>query len=179
MLRIHKCNQCGEILKDDYMQFFIRVYCPCWFLHGRRPDQLMEQARQGHLDSLEKLLRIDKAIVRDENIAQLIHQTSTQRNLLKYDSLMAAYSGSPNKKISLSKVKASCAGFISTISLLFGNRLYEPDLRALFNAVAVDFGHHEQIDEDIPADPASFSKAILRERKFWINNIFHLPDKTI
>lgn len=172
-------KQLDEIFQDDYMKFFIRVYSPCWFIHGKRPDELMAQAREGHLDSLKKLLQIDKAIIGDVSISQLFHQLSTQKNKRKFDALVSALAGSPNKKTSIGRIKTNCAGFISVISEFYGHRLYEPDLRALFNAVAVDYDRHEQIDEDIPADPATFSRAILRERKFWINNLFTLPDKTI
>ena len=168
-----------EILKDDYMKFFIRVYAPCWFLYGKRPDELMSRAREGHMDSLKKLLQIDKAIVADESIGQLFHEYSTQKNKRKFDALVSALANSPTKKISIGRVKSNIAGFISVFSEKCGHRLFEPDLRALFSAVAVDYGRYEQIDEDIPVTPATFSQAIRREREFWENNLFPKPYKTI
>lgn len=43
--------------------------------------------------------------------------------------------------------------------------LEEPDIRALFDAVAQDNGL--EMDADIPESPEAFYKAIYRARKFW------------
>ena len=63
------------------------------------------------------------------------------------------------------------AGFISVISTAFGEkfRLREPDIRALFDAVAKDSGKGD-IDTYLPDSPESFVKAIQREAKTELPN---------
>ena len=52
--------------------------------------------------------------------------------------------------------------------------LNEPDIRALFDAIHLDSGK-EGYDPDLPMHPETFSKAIQRERAFWLEKFS--PDK--
>jgi hypothetical protein len=64
-------------------------------------------------------------------------------------------------------MKIFFAGHISLISAVFGQRLTEPEIRSLFDAIARDEGKGE-IDTDLPESPEAFSRAIHREIPFWI-----------
>ena len=48
--------------------FFLRVFIPCWLLYGKFPSQLLRQARQGNITALDKLIRLDNAIIFDRKI---------------------------------------------------------------------------------------------------------------
>lgn len=46
-------------------QFFMRVWWPCWILYREYPPRLLRSARLGNLDSLDRLLRLDKRAIAD------------------------------------------------------------------------------------------------------------------
>jgi hypothetical protein len=56
------------------VQFALWVWLPCWYETRRAPVQLLRDARQGDMDALETLLRIDKAVVHDSRISAHVHR---------------------------------------------------------------------------------------------------------
>ena len=153
---------------DPEMIFFFRVFVPCQLLYGDLPSRLLRSARLGNIDALEKLIRIDKSIIHEPKISAFLHKEGSKINKSKYNHLVDCLKKGPKSKITLKTVKMNFAGFISVISTAFGDkfRLKEPDIRALFDAVAKDYGKGD-IDIDLPDSPETFGKAIQRERKFW------------
>ncbi len=150
--------------------FFLWVWLPCWYETGEAPVFVYRKARQGDMDALDALLRIDKAVMRDRLIAQHIHEAQLE-NPARTTFFQKAMQGDPRKQLTKKKVKCTAAGLISNVSEAMGQRLLEPEIRDLFDAIAQDEGKG-RIDTDLPESPEAFSKAIQRERKFW--NI--LPD---
>jgi hypothetical protein len=48
----------GDPLGAAENQFFMRVWLPCWMLYGEHPPRLMRRARQGDMNALQDLLRL-------------------------------------------------------------------------------------------------------------------------
>ncbi len=152
-----------ELLVPE-VQFVLHVWVPCWYETGQHPVQVLRKARAGDLDSLEAILRIDKAACQDKRIAQEILE-ARWANPARWERLSRAIEGDMVRKLSMKKVKCSLAGLISNVSERLGGRLSHIEIRDLFDAVSKDSMGH--IDLDLPDDPAAFRKAIYRERKFW------------
>jgi hypothetical protein len=156
------------------MLFFYRVCIPCWLLYRQFPPTLLRSARTGNIDSIEKLLRLDSSTIHDPKIAEIYHQEQSKKNKSVYDLMAQSLDKSPRAKITLQKIKMNFAGLLSAYSSAFGQRLTEPEIRALFDAISRDSGKGD-IDTDLPDGSEVFSKAIQRERKFW--SIIPQPDK--
>ena len=165
-----------KLLKQPEILFFYRIWIPCWLLYGQFPPTLLRSARTGDLDSIEKILRLDSSTIHDPKIAEIYHQANSKKNKSVYNLMYKSLNKSPRVKITLQKIKINLAGLISTISIYLCQRLTEPEIRALFDAIAYDSGK-SYIDTDLPDSPESFSKAIQRERKAW--SIFDKPGQKI
>jgi hypothetical protein len=64
------------------------------------------------------------------------------------------------------------------MAALLGQPLNEPEIRDLFDAVQKDMQKDPfAIDEDLPPTPEAFTRAIHRDRAFWLQSF--QPDKKI
>ncbi len=153
-----------EKLADPIVYFIFKTYIPCWLYYGKFPIQFLREARQGNLDSLEKILRIDSSVAMDLRISKIIHNLRTT-NPLKYEAIISAQLKHPQKPL-LPLLKTSLAAMIAVISEAFGKRLNEPEIRELFDAVSRDYGI-DDIDTDLPESPEAFKKAIQRKMPVW------------
>lgn len=145
--------------------FIYKVWIPCYFLYGATPGKLLRAGRQGDLEALDQLLRLDKSAIFDSKISEMVHRFS-YRSQSKYDVVLGALRKVPARKITRQRFKAFIAAYIAFFFELFGHKLIEPEIRALFDAVAKDYGRGD-IDTDLPEGPESFSKAIRRELPYW------------
>ena len=68
-----------DINNNPGILFFVRVIMPCHFLYGELPSELYRKAKEGDLKSFCKLLRIDKTIICDQNLAEYIKQMDIYR----------------------------------------------------------------------------------------------------
>jgi len=84
------------------------------------------------------------------------------------DKINSARSNGINEKVTRKKMKKNIAGLISYVTMRFGNKFKESEIRDLFDAIVKDKGEGD-IDTDIPDSPESFAKAIQRERRNWEN----------
>ena len=157
--------------------FAYKVMLPCWHFYAISPSILFRKARNGNLEAMDKLLRIDTAVLCDPRISEHVYRLSLQKSKRKLEKILDAIRNGPKAKISMQKIKFTLAGMISILSQILGHRLKSPAIRQLFNAVAIDTGKDEMIDRDLPDSPEAFSKAIQRERYFWRS--FLKPDKKI
>ena len=148
--------------------FFYLVIIPCWILYQDYPTRLYRKARQGDFESLERLIRLDSLMIHDPSIGRQVHLLRMRRKRFKFDALLDAVHRRPKAKITRQKMKYAYAGLISAISSSVGTPLTEPQIRALFDAIAQD-RHKTLIDTDLPNTPETFSKAIQRHRKPWQN----------
>ena len=154
-------------IKEPEALFLAGVVFPCWILYQAHPAKLFRQARLGNINAMDKLLRIDKAVLHDPKIGEHYYKITNQKKRSQSDRLkQAAHQKGPEGKITRQKIKMLIAGFISQASQALGRRLNEPEIRSLFDAIAQDAGRGD-IDTDIPDSPEAFAKAIRRERSFW------------
>ena len=152
--------------KDPEMVFFVRIFLPCWFIYRENHTKLFRKARNGNLDALDKLLRIDKKLIFDNRIKELYIRSENSFNKAVYRTINDALSKRVKPKITLRKVKDRIAGFIAYYSELFGYQLTAPEIQKLFNDLVEDFDKSEFIDdEDLPQTPQSYSKVIQRQKK--------------
>jgi hypothetical protein len=157
-----------EPVKPEILFLMIVVF-PCWVFHQETPVSLLEKARQNDLESLEKLLRIDPSIIFDKRISELVHGLRFKKKGFEYDEILKALRRQIKAKISRQRIKAMIAGYISYLFKKNNEPITEPEIRALFDAVAYEMSGGEQaIDSDLPESPEAFSQTILRERKMWI-----------
>lgn len=145
--------------------FTVMVSLRCWYECGEAPVKVLRRARQGDLDALETILRVDKAVVRDKQIAQQIHEAAVS-NPARFERIANAFRGGLTAKANRRKVNCMLAGLISNVSEFCGERLEGREIRALFDAVARDTGRG-RVCEDLPESREAFQKAIQRERRFW------------
>jgi hypothetical protein len=147
--------------------FLIKVDLPCWLLYQENYLTIFNKARLGKIESLDKLLRIDKHIIQNATINKWITHYYFQKDRRAFETLSEAIRNPPRHKLTAAQLRYRIAGLISYITELLGKRLYAPEIQSLFNAVAVDYGIDELIDPDLPDSPATFSRAVLRARSFW------------
>ena len=152
-----------EDLKETFLSpefyFFCRVQAPCWLMYYTTPAQLLRGARQRNFRSLIKLVKLDASTIFDRKISRYIHDLRSQ-NKSRFEQVQEALK-SPLGKISHKKMKIFHAAMITQLSIEFGHRLKEPDIRELFDATARDEGRL-LVDLDIPDSPHTFYMAIKR-----------------
>lgn len=136
-------------------------------MHGCLPGKLYRQARQGNLESMDKLLRLDSSLLHDPVIGKKIHELRIQGKSSAYDKLLFAAQNPPKKKINQRAVKANLSGFISAIAKLQHRRLTENQIRELFDAIAQDSGRGP-LDNDLPESQEGFYQSYQRARKNWL-----------
>jgi hypothetical protein len=146
--------------------FFLRLYIPCVLIYGIYPVKLLWKARKGNEDAIEKLLRLDKMIIYDSKIKQIIWQTQNEEKRRKFDLMMKEIIKEPKIRLEIKRVKYSLAALISIISKAIGQNLFAPEIQKLFDAIARDKDENNLVDEDI-ATGESFETAIWRYREFW------------
>lgn len=150
-------NSKGEIeanvLSPDFY-FFARILAPCWLLYETTPAQLLRKARLRDFDSLLKLIKLDSSTIFDRRISRYVHDLRNT-NRAKFEQIQEAFLKGLMDKISLQSIKISIAAIITLMSIEFGHRLKEPDVRELFDAVACDAGDGD-IDTDLPESPHAF-----------------------
>lgn len=146
--------------------FYYLVAIPCWVLYQEYPTRLYRKARLGDCASLEKLIRLDPLIIHDPSIGKQVQALRLLNKRSAYGLLIDAIHKKPKPKINRKKIKYAFAGYISAFSAAVKAPLDEPQIRALFDAVAQDY-LKKPIDTDLPNSPETFSKAIQRNRKPW------------
>ena len=102
-----------EAINTPELSFLIRVVIPCIFLHKTSPTLLFRKARQGDVESLCKLLRIDKQIIHHPRIIKHIAHYSQMNSGKGQDEIIQALPGSPKGSTTLRKIKYSLAGIIA------------------------------------------------------------------
>ena len=167
-----------EILKKPEAVFFFRVTMPCWIHYGEFPAVLMKKAREGDVDTLEMLLRLDSGVIYDPAIAAEWRKLSLERTGGGYRQTHRALEGGARGKLDPETLKESLGGLLCQMSdelakegntLLRGLRgLNVPDIRELFDAAAKDkSGGALQRDGDLTIEDETFRKAIRKHKAFW------------
>ncbi len=158
------------VLESDEVQFFLRVWWPCWTVYGEGAGTLFELARTGDVAALEKLVRIDKRILQIPRIVKWIAKWQDTRNAAGLRVLGDAIRHPNPLKSSAVEQKMRTIAFLFAISRQFEEIKSIPlvllrvnDLRNLFDAVARDQGRLR--DEDLPESDGNFRKSVYRMRE--------------
>ena len=158
--RAEKFFQTPEII------FYFRLWIPCFLIYGIYPPTLLRKARKGDEDAIEKLLRLDKLIIYDPKIKEIVQQTQNEDKRIKFDLMMKAIRKDPKIRAEIQSVKYALAGLISIVSIALGQKLDAVEIHKVFDAIARDKDKENIVDDDIAVGD-TFEKAIQRYRKFW------------
>ncbi|HAR49047.1 hypothetical protein ER57_02010 [Smithella sp. SCADC] len=153
-----------DLLKSPIFIYTVRVLIPSILLYQRNPQDLFREAKNGKLDSLAKLLVIDKEILRDEIIFGLYKAAAQKNSKVDYNMLTKAFKQTPADQLSLKKVKIAVARFILDISNLMGHHFSTNEIRDLYDKIEKDRQSDDgAIDEDGTYDSAdSFYRAVVK-----------------
>jgi hypothetical protein len=158
-----------EFRRNELTHYFALVWFPCWMLYGEQPSRLLRYARNGDLEALEKLLRVDKSVIADSRIREIFHEAAYAPNQRVFRRLVGALGRWPDGQLTRGRVKKRLAGLVSLIFKAAGKQISEPEVRDLMDRIAQLQG--KRIDTDIPDSPEAFAKALQRERTAWQNVI--------
>jgi len=152
-----------ELLSLPIFIYTVRVLLPSLLLYQRNPQELFKEAKNGKLDSLAKLLVIDKEILRDETIFGFFNDAAQRDKKIEYNMLTKAFRQTPADLVSLKKVKVAVARFILDISKIMGHSFTINEIRDLYDKIEKDReGDDSAIDEDGTYDSAdSFYRAVV------------------
>ncbi len=164
-----KLEQWKNISTIPEVLFFFRVWLPCFFLYGERPTHLIRKARQGKIDSIEKLMWLDKNIVHDSQIAKILENASSETDNEYFISIATALSKLPPKSFSEESIKISIAGIIALVFESFGSKISKPKIRELFNNLAYDVDGLVN-DPDLELmEVDNFRMRVNSQKKFWLS----------
>jgi hypothetical protein len=144
--------------------FLLKVQMVCCYVHHTHPTVLFRQARNGNLDALESLLRIDKTITSDWLIGEQWNQIINGPNQAVRERMRRAFDGGPLSRLTAKRAKIRALAIITVIADASGHRLATDDLLELLDATSRDFDGR-RFDEDISRNPNTFRKAINRARQ--------------
>jgi len=144
--------------------FVTRVFIPCLFMFGMEPNKLFDKARSGNLKSLCNLLRIDKSIMHDKDIQDIVHQKSLDLDSKDFRKITNAFSSTiTHNEFSKTKWLHSLGALIERVSKKLGKPLNRKEIADLLDGLA-ELGTGYRIHPDIKT-PASLAKGIQRAIK--------------
>lgn len=147
--------------------FLVRVCIPCLVCHQRLPQQLYAAAvgNDINLDSLERLVRIDRELVHLPSVRALRQRLEPfQRK--EFDLIMGKAGMGPPQSLARSQVKTAVGGFLSYVADLFGQSVTRPQLNRLFD-IAWEVEPKGRDADFADIQPGSFSRNIRRSMKKW------------
>jgi len=154
--------------------FFMRVLVPCFSLYGIYPVDLLRQAQNGDDDALEKIIRLDKSIIFEPKISEIIHQAQAMKKQARMTMIKKAFISKPKVTMNMKTIKCHLGGLISYLSMMINQKITAADIRRLYDAIALDM--NDDIDQDLgDMNEETFAKAIQEARKMW--QIIILPEK--
>lgn len=167
-----------KILDIPEFVFYTRVWFPCWIIYGEFPTFLYRRARQGNLEDLCRLLRLDKAITHDKRIGALVQQISLNPESEEFRQINNAMK-STIKVTSRKKMKMRLASFIFKYASFLGIDLSTPEIQKLFDSISRHVYSEKLDDTDLPESPGAFYINLRRQSKKWnvIPDSLPHPDK--
>jgi hypothetical protein len=154
--------------------FFARVLVPCFSLYGMYPVDLLRQAQSGDDDALEKIIRLDKSIIFDPKISEIIHQAQALKAQARMTMIKKAFIKTPKVTKKMRAIKFYFGGLISSLSRAVKLRITAADIWRLYDVVSSDMSG--DIDQDFAnMTPETFSTEIRNARKRW--HIILLPER--
>jgi hypothetical protein len=154
--------------------FFSRVLVPCFSLYGMYPVDLLRQAQSGDDDAIEKIIRLDKSIIFDPKISEIIHQAQALKAQARMTMIKKAFIKTPKVTKKMRAIKFYFGGLISSLYRAIKLRITAADIWRLYDAVSSDMSG--DIDQDFAnMTPETFSTEIRNARKRW--HIILLPER--
>jgi hypothetical protein len=176
----------GSLKNKPEIIFFMRTFFPCFIRYGKYVNDLMKEAQYGEEDALDKLITLDRSVIFDTKISEMIHQAGVGTKL-KVSMIIKALNGSQEAKKKGHKeeksgrqnlrknIKYSLGGLISLMSMEMKQKIEAKEIYNLFDCIALD--KNGNIDPDLKGvHPDSFARQIERHRTFW-HNVIPLADK--
>lgn len=154
--------------------YLVRVLVPCMELYGNYPGFLFRKARQGDVDAISNLLKLDKGVIQDSRIGHHIHRISLNAESDEFRKISRAFS-STTLVTSVSKYKSMVAARISRELKERGENVTAPEIQMLFDVISNYRNPDTMIDSDLPESPEAFAKTI--QRKAPLYSPLFKPDK--
>lgn len=160
--------------------FFLHVTIPCCLLYQEIPQTLYATATRAdspNLSALNRLVGLDREIIHDLAVRDVLHTNNDKTTIARFRH-GSSHLSKPSKSPSLKEVKKWMAGLVSYYADYIGSPLQGPDIRQLFDYVAVDQSKGKLLsDPDLPASPESLAKMLRRSRECWEQLLPLPPDK--
>ena len=154
--------------------FFTRVLVPCFSLYKTYPVDLLRQAQNGDDDALEKIIRLDKSIIFEPKISEIIHQAQALKEQTRMSMIKKAFTSSPKVTMKMRTIKCHFGGLVSLLFMAIKQKITAADIWRLYDAISLDMS--EDIDQDFAnMTEETFSKDIRNARKLW--HIILLPER--
>jgi hypothetical protein len=184
---IPELSKVAGLLDNREVLFFVKVVFPCWLEYGMPFLRLVRKARQGDLDALEKLLRLDEMALEDGRVRGHYYEAVGAGNTALAKRFHRALQGEPCRRFSKQKLKVSLAVLVykafreayskshsvregfKKAGIRFKEKPYKitlTEVRHLFDAAAQDL-RGELRDLDLPEDDHALRMAVKRESSFW------------
>jgi hypothetical protein len=159
-------NFSKNLTKPEFI-FFMRVHAPCFSLYHTYPLELLKQAQNGDDDeALKKLIRLDKSIIFEPKISEIIHQAQVLKKQERMSMIKMAFINKPKVTMNMKTIKCHLGGLISYLSILIKQKITAVDIRCLYDAIALDL--NDDVDQDlIDMTEETFSKDIQNARNLW------------
>jgi len=158
--------------------YFIQIWLQYLIYYQDYPFNVLDKAKHGDEEALEKALRMDKALQFEPDIAQIIYQARLTDEHF-YRRIQSWIASKPKHAPSRKSIKMTACGFISAISLVMNKYAFTPtiqpqELFAMLHAYAQDTGKG-LVDTDFDNNfDSSFSREVRRQRKKFQILVKHL-----
>lgn len=163
----------SRFMSNPIIYYLLWVWFPCWLEYREFPPRLLRHARNGDLNALEKLLRIDKSVLHDPGVAYQFLEASRTHGSKRLERLAKSVGGAPLGNLTKAKLKKGLAALISRHAQMMNYPLTEPEIRQLFDIMAGLRGALR--DRELPSRSDTLSRTILRERDGWYPNRGKIP----
>jgi hypothetical protein len=154
------------------LKFFVLVWLPVWLLAKDAPARVLRAARQGDLDALDLLLRLDKHVLYDPKVRALFLAEANNPHGARFKRIGKALASTIPKRTA-----AQCkTDLLALLSNYFEQAtatgqaagITAVELRALADAAAFDESDGRQLaDHQLPAGNDALRKRLLRARRQW------------
>lgn len=146
--------------------FFIRVMMPCFSIYKSFPLELLKQAQNGNDEALEKLIRLDKSVIFEPKISEIIHQAQALKAQARISMIKKAFTSTPKAALKMRSIKFHFGGLISYFSDALKQKIMAADIWRLYDAIALDtIGDVDQDFKNMSVE--TFEKDIQDARKMW------------
>ena len=163
---IEQKKNLGELTNKAEIIFFMRVLFPCVNIYGVYPEELLRRAQAGDEDALEKLIRLDKSIIFEPKVSEIVHQAQAERVPGRMNRIKVAFKSQPKIYMTATKIEYLLGGLISFFSIMMGRKIQAVEIKKLFNAIALDF-NKGGVNPYAVIVTEEYQKAIQRYRIFW------------